>query len=101
MASFPLNLEVETITWMMFDELKVFEEPSLTQVIEGVMDELEPEGTIVTSTETGEEVMQEGTEEALESLAEEVRGNGGHKEEVHGEVEYEEDLPRCTGGRGR
>lgn len=57
-------------------------------MIEGVLGDLKPEGTLVALAEAGEGV----TQEALESFAEEVPVDGGHNEDVHVEVECEEHV---------
>lgn len=61
-SSFPLDLVEESVIPMMVDELQTLEETSLTYVIEGIVDELELERTML--AEAGEEVAQEGAKEA-------------------------------------
>lgn len=95
MASFPLDLKEETVTLMMVDEYQIFADPSSTYVIKGVLGELEQEGTIVAPIEAGEELVQEGAEEALEFLAKEVYSDGG-RDDLHVEVKRKEESPGCT-----
>lgn len=52
-TSFPLDLNEERFS-MMVDKPQTYEEPSLTHVIKGVLDELEVEGTML--VEASEEV---------------------------------------------
>lgn len=55
----------------MVDELRIYEEPSPSHVIEEILGELELEGIML--EEAGEEVMQQGGEEVLEPITETVR----------------------------
>lgn len=75
---------------MIVDELQTYKEPSLTYVIEGIFRELDPKGTV--PTEAGEEVAQEGVEEAPEPFAEKVPRSGDHEEGTYKEVDHEEDV---------
>lgn len=76
----------------------------MTQTIEGVLDELDPEGTMSALVEEGKEVNQEGSGEVPEYIVEEVRHEGveevpvreGHEAGMHAEVESGEDVPRCS-----
>lgn len=82
-ASFPLDLEEEAVTPMMVDEPQIYEESSLTQVIEGFLGELELEGAMI---------VWEGVEEVPESLVEEIPAYRVYEEGMHAEVENEEDV---------
>lgn len=87
-----LQVSYVSASLQMVNKAHIFDESSSTQVIEGVMDELEPEGITVAPLEVGDEVAKESPK----SLAEEVPVDEGHAEVTPTKAESKEDASNCT-----
>lgn len=62
-------------------------------MIEGVLKEIEPEGTIVAPSKAGRKMLRRRPGGSARTCCQEVLMDGGQEEDTHAENEHEEDAP--------